>query len=589
MKHWIDSLTLGLLAFSAGYMARELSEKQKREAIKKALTEQKDKLRSRVEALTAKRSKEDEQPVIEIERADGTLEVVDEDFAFTLTGETASVLSTVAEEAAEEEEASDVAEMPEEVRECAQILCDTLKSFGIALRDRVDWSCNSFVMRIELYPEVGVTVRSIINRTDDISLALRAPVRIVAPIPGKSAVGVEVPCSQPISLNVTDLWKNEKYAAATAPLTVPFGVDVSGDVYMMDLAKMPHLLIAGGFCSGKSVFVTGLLAGLIRRNSPETLRLLLIDPKQVELSSFAHVPHLLAPVITDLREGIAALKCVIDEMERRFVLMRDAGVFSIQSYNSKMESDPNGKQMPYLVVVVDELADLKMVLKDDRLLDRYLCRIAQKARAAGIHLILSTHRTAVDVITGILKANIHTRLAFRVNSPADSRTILDANGAEVLMGRGDALLSTPMADKPIRLHCPYIADDELQRLTAEARESFSVCYDGAFMDAVKAEIAEQLKRESEEDIFAPDEEDFDEDEEDPKFREAVILAYETQKIAASLLQRRLGIGYGRASKIIDRMEALGYVSAADGNRPRKVLVGGDVIREMLNHTDGDEE
>ena len=393
-----------------------------------------------------------------------------------------------------------------------------------------------------------------------------------------------------------ELWQDEA-CAGTAPLSVPLGVDPEGKVRMLDLAKAPHLLIGGSTGSGKSVFIQSVLATLMLRNTPDEVRLLLIDPKMVEFGSLAHTPHLLMPVVTDCREAQAALRCLVDEMERRYTLMAQAQVRNLEAYNATSAEHPDRERMPYVVVAIDELADLKLLCPDNDI-ENALIRLAQKARAAGIHLIVGTQRPTVSVITGALKANIPTRLAFRVMQQSDSRTILDMNGAECLCGRGDALFSAADGSH-YRVQCGFISDDTVSDLAEDTRGRFEMRYNEAFMDKVSAEVAALIERESErtedgEDDWISDgaAHDNGEAEDGELFWGALLYVAKTRKVATSFLQRRFAIGYAHAADIIDRMELLGYVSAAEGgNKPRKVLISLEDAIEVaaLNGVEDDEE
>lgn len=458
----------------------------------------------------------------------------------------------------------------EEMREKIEILRETLKSFNIRVKEQVDCSRGPTITRYELRPEPGVSVRSVMNRMDDISLNMAAPVRIEAPIPGKPAIGIEVPNAQREMVFMRTVLESEQYKSSTKPLEVPLGLDVGGAIQMCDLAKMPHLLVAGSTGSGKSVCINTILISLMFKTSPADLRLILIDPKQVEFTSYAHIPHLYAPIVTDPARAVGVLACAVQEMERRYSLIKDVGVRNIEGYNEAVKNDPEREHLPYMVIVIDEFADLKMACTNNDV-ETFTCRLAQKARAAGMHLIIGTQRPTVNVITGNLKNNIPSRIAFKVTQQTDSRTILDANGAEALIGRGDMLYMTAGLPKPNRVQGAFVSDDEVEAVADYIRDhNDEVQYNQAFMDQIEAEMARAANAGRKDD----DGDDFDDDgdDEDPKFREAVELAIETQKVATSLLQRRLGVGYGRAAKIIDRMEALGYVSAPEGNKARKVLI-----------------
>ena len=474
----------------------------------------------------------------------------------------------------------------EEIEETKQILRDTLESFNIHIQDDVAYSHGPSVTRYELRPVAGTSVRSVTNRIEDISLNLASLVRIEAPIPGKPAIGIEVPNKVRETVYMRTMLESPEFKNSTEPLEVPLGLDVGGEVKMCNLAKMPHLLIAGTTGSGKSVCINSILVSLIYKTSPEDLRLILIDPKQIEFAPYEHVPHLYMPIVTDMQRAAGALACAVQEMERRFSLIRDVGVRNIEAYNEAVKNDPDREHLPYMVIVIDEFADLKMSCSNNDP-ENFTCRIAQKARAAGIHLIIGTQRPSVDVITGKLKTNIPSRIAFMVKQQVDSRTILDANGAESLTGRGDMLyMPSNSSDKaPNRVQGAFVSDGELERVISYVRKNNDpVQYNQAFMDQIEIEMAKSQNSGKKNDLddFA----DEGDGNEDPKFVEAVKLAIETQKVATSLLQRRLGVGYGRAAKIIDRMEELGLVSAPDGNKPRQIL---PAAQGYLNHMAAEEE
>lgn len=474
----------------------------------------------------------------------------------------------------------------EEIEDTKQILRDTLESFNIHIKDEVSYSHGPAVTRYELRPVAGTSVRSVTNRIEDISLNLASAVRIEAPIPGKPAIGIEVPNKVRETVYMRTMLESEEFRRSGEPLEVPLGLDVGGSVRLCNLAKMPHLLVAGTTGSGKSVCINSILLSLIYKTSPRDLRLILIDPKQIEFAPYEHVPHLYMPIVTDMQRAAGALACAVQEMERRFTLIKDVGVRNIEAYNEAVKNDPDREHLPYMVIVIDEFADLKMSCSNNDP-ENFTCRIAQKARAAGIHLIIGTQRPSVDVITGKLKSNIPSRIAFMVKQQVDSRTILDVNGAEALTGRGDMLyMPSNSSDKaPTRIQGAFVSDGELERVISYVRKNNDpVQYNQAFMDQIEIEMARAQSngKKHDADDFADD----GEGSEDPKFVEAVKLAVETQKVATSLLQRRLGVGYGRAAKIIDRMEELGLVSASEGNKPRQVLA---MAQGYLNHLAVEEE
>ncbi len=477
----------------------------------------------------------------------------------------------------------------EEIREKIDLLRQTLADFNVRIREHVECARGPAITRYELRPEAGVSVRQVINRQDDIALALAAEIRIEAPIPGKPAIGIEVPNAVRETVYMRTMLESDEFKNSTKPLEVPLGMGIGGNIQMCNLAAMPHLLVAGTTGSGKSVCINTILISLMYKTSPRDLRLILIDPKQVEFAAYAHVPHLYAPIVTENARAVGALACAVQEMERRYSLIKDVGVRDIDSYNEAVKNDPEREHLPRMVIVIDEFADLKMGCTTNDP-ENFTCRIAQKARAAGMHLIIGTQRPSVDVITGKLKNNIPSRIAFTVKQQVDSRTILDANGAESLTGKGDMLYMPIGSQKPARVQGAFVSDGEVERVISYIRDhNDPVQYNQAFMDQIEVEMARAANTGRKGDDF----DDIDEAEdggEDPKFREAVELAIETQKVATSLLQRRLGVGYGRAAKIIDRMEALGYVSAPEGNKARKVLITAqEYAARMMEGGDGDFE
>lgn len=472
----------------------------------------------------------------------------------------------------------------EEIEAKKEALRATLASFNVRIKEEIECSRGPTITRYELRPEIGTSVRSVTSRIDDISLNMAARVRIEAPIPGKPAIGIEVPNAERETVYMRTLLESPEYKNSKKPLEVPLGIGIGGNVEMCDLAKMPHLLVAGTTGSGKSVCINTMLVGLMYKTPPEDLRLVLIDPKQVEFSLYEHVPHLYMPIVTDMKRAVGVLACAVAEMDRRYALMRDVGVRDIDGYNEAVKNDPEREHLPRMVIVIDEFADLKMsVTNNDP--ETFTCRLAQKARAAGIHLIIGTQRPSVDVITGKLKVNIPSRIAFTVMQQVDSRTILDANGAEALTGRGDMLYMPVGVQKPARVQGAFVSDGEIDRVVTYIREhNETVHYNQAFMDQLEVEMAraESANRKQGDD-------DFDDDGdsgEDAIFNKAVRLAVESQKVATSLLQRRLSIGYGRAAKLIDRMEELGIVSAAEGNKPRRVLITAEQYAARIENDGG---
>ncbi len=435
-------------------------------------------------------------------------------------------------------------------------LVQTLKSFGVqAVVSEVHRG--PAVTRYEVQPATGVKVSRIVSLTDDLALALAAKdIRIEAPIPGKSAIGIEVPNAEIAVVSLREVLESSKYQDASAKLTVALGRDISGEPILADLAKMPHLLVAGATGSGKSVCINGLIMSILFKATPDEVKLMMIDPKMVELNVYNGIPHLLAPVVTDPRRASVALKKVVSEMERRYNLFAKNGSRNIEMYNQwareqRSSGVTKASELPYIVVIVDELADLMMVAPGE--VEDAICRLAQMARAAGIHLIIATQRPSVDVITGVIKANIPSRIAFGVSSMADSRTILDMGGAEKLLGRGDMLFLPMGASKPTRVQGAFVSDKEVEEVVHFVKEQQEVTYQA---EMIPEDVQEEAKP-------AVDDELFD---------QAVQIVAEAQTASASLLQRRLRIGYTRAARLIDIMESQGIVGPYEGSKPREVRI-----------------
>ena len=445
------------------------------------------------------------------------------------------------------------------VRENIKILEETFASFGIkAAVERAE--IGPSVTKYEVKPAVGVRVNRISNLADDLALALAAKdVRIEAPIPGKSLVGIEVPNSEVATVTFRELWDQSK-TDANKLLEIPLGKAVNGSVRSFDLAKMPHLLVAGSTGSGKSVAVNGIIASILMKARPDEVKFMMVDPKMVELSVYNDIPHLLIPVVTNPRKASRALQKVVDEMENRYELFSKVGARNIAGYNAKVaeynaQSEYKQVPLPLIVVIVDELADLMMVASKE--VEDAIIRLGQKARAAGIHMILATQRPSVDVISGLIKANVPSRIAFAVSSGTDSRTILDENGAEKLLGRGDMLFKPIDENHPVRLQGSFISDEDVERIVAFVKNQAEADYDDSFDPG---EVSE-----SDLDTGGGD------DEGDPLFEEAKALVIETQKASASMIQRRLSVGFNRATRLMEELEAAGVIGPAEGTKPRKVL------------------
>ncbi len=448
-----------------------------------------------------------------------------------------------------------------EPAEVAKALEQTLASFGVEARV-IRWEQGPVVTRFEVQPAPGVRVQKISSLTNDIALALAAPsVRIEAPIPGKSAVGIELPNQKTSLVHIKEILTSEEYQRATTPLAVAIGKDIAGHPILADLAEMPHLLIAGATGSGKSVMLNAIIAGLLFRCTPLDVRLLMIDPKRVEFTNYNNVPHLLVPVVTNPRSAAGALKQMLAEMEERFERFAQSGVRNIQAYNQLAD----GERLPFIVIIIDELADLMMVAPAD--FEDVICRLAQMTRATGIHMVLATQRPSVDVITGLIKANIPSRIAFAVSSQVDSRTILDMPGAEKLLGKGDMLFMPVAAPRPVRAQGAFIADSEVQTLVAWWKSQGKPVFDQKLMHAEKSGSE-------------------DGGDEDELLVEAARLIVRSGYGSVSLLQRKMKIGYVRAARIVDQLEEKGVVGPAQGSNPREVLVGVEQLDRLFGARTG---
>ncbi|WP_275419865.1 DNA translocase FtsK [Fervidibacillus halotolerans] len=430
------------------------------------------------------------------------------------------------------------------VAEQVEVLNETLKSFHVAAKV-VSTSEGPSVTRFEISPEMGVKVNKITNLTDDLKLSLAAKdIRIEAPIPGKHTIGIEVPNVQRRPVFLREIIEQNEYKQASSPLTVAVGLDIAGKPVITDLKKMPHGLIAGATGSGKSVCINTFIISLLYKARPDEVKLLMIDPKMVELAPYNGIPHLISPVITDVKAATQALKWAVEEMERRYERFAEKGVRDIERYNEK-----ESEKMPFIVIIIDELADLMMMAPAD--VEDAICRIAQKARACGIHLLIATQRPSVDVITGLIKANVPTRIAFSVSSQVDSRTIIDISGAERLLGKGDMLFLENGTSKPVRLQGPFISDDEIESVVEHVRKEGEPEYLFQQEELIKkSDMADQ----------------------DELFLEACEFAVQQGSISTSSLQRRFRIGYNRAARLIELMEEKGIITEQRGSKPRDVLI-----------------
>ncbi|PZN09350.1 MAG: cell division protein FtsK, partial [Bacillota bacterium] len=445
-----------------------------------------------------------------------------------------------------------------EVAEKAAILEETLASFGVQARI-ADVSVGPAVTRFEVEPARGVKVSKIQALASDIALSLAVPdVRIEAPIPGKAAVGIEVPNREIVAVQLRDVLETPEFARSRSHLTVALGKDIAGQPVITSLDKLVHLLIAGATGSGKSVCINALIASLLFKARPDEVKLLLIDPKVVELSAYNGIPHLIAPVITDARKAAGALQWAVREMERRYELFARCGVRDIARYNLRA-AQTGEERLPFLVVVIDELADLMMVAPVE--VEDAIQRLAQMARASGIHLVVATQRPSVDVITGVIKANIPSRIAFAVSSQTDSRVILDLAGAEKLVGKGDMLFMPLGATKPLRVQGAYISERDLEAVLRFLRDQGEPRYDQEVVRA-EVEVAEPTSAQEDDDLFT----------------EAVRVVLEAGQASVSLIQRRLRVGYTRAGRLIDMMEERGYIGPHQGAKPRDVLITWEEFR-----------
>ncbi|MDD4074988.1 MAG: DNA translocase FtsK [Eubacteriales bacterium] len=452
-----------------------------------------------------------------------------------------------------------------------KLLIETLESFNISARI-LNISVGPVITRFELQPAQGIRVSRITTLSNDIALALAAPrVRIEAPIPGKAAVGIEIPNRDVSGVFLRDVLEAPEFKNAKSQITIGLGKDIAGNIITTDLGRMPHLLIAGSTGSGKSVCINGIITSLIYKSTPEDVRMILIDPKVVELKVFASLPHLYLPVVTEPKKAASALKWAVMEMEQRYRKMSECNARDLARYNA-LQSDP-AEKMPLLVIVIDELADLMMVAAKD--VEESICRIAQLGRACGIHLIVATQRPSSDIITGLIKANIPSRIAFMVSSAVDSRVIMDCNGAEKLLGKGDMLFHANGASKPIRVQGAFVSDEEVERIMDffQKRDAAPTFKEDNYLEAVSATTAGPVQGNGK--------------QEDELLDEAVKIVLESGQASISMIQRRLRVGYARAARLIDIMEQHKIVSGFDGSKPRKLLITS--YEEYLHMNKGGEQ
>lgn len=464
-----------------------------------------------------------------------------------------------------------------DIHRTSQKLVETLESFGVKTKV-ISTSCGPTVTRYELQPETGVRVKSIANLADDIALHLAATSVRIESIPGKAAVGIEVPNRSVTTVRLHGLLDSPTFKENKSKLFVALGVDVAGNPIYLDIAKMPHLLIAGATGMGKSVCINSILISLLYRATPDEVKLICIDPKRIELTDYNGIPHLMVPVITEPKKAAGTLNWACIEMEKRYTLIQEVGARNLAEYNATVKDDPEREQIPYVVIVIDELADLMMTAPDD--VETSICRLAQKARAAGMHLIIGTQRPSVDVITGLIKANIPSRIAFTVASQVDSRTILDMAGAEKLMGRGDMLYYPVGAMKPMRVQGAFVdGKTEVTAVTQFIKEAAEVQYNEDVMNMIEQEAklcgVKHSKHDSEEEEAEADSKD------DPMIIDALEVAFDCGNVSTSLLQRRLSLGYARAARIVDKLERRGYIGQFDPTtKKRAILISREEFMEL---------
>ena len=445
----------------------------------------------------------------------------------------------------------------------------TLYSFGVSAKVE-NVSVGPAITRYELKPAEGVRVSKIANLADDIALNLAAEtIRIEAPIPGKQAVGIEVPNKEKESVHLREVLESDNFNESESKLTVALGKDVAGNIQLADIAKMPHVLIAGSTGSGKSVCINTIITSIIYKSKPSEVKLVMVDPKVVELSVYNGIPHLLIPVVTDPKKAAGALAWAVQEMDNRYNLFAQKGVRDLKGYNKAIEKEEGAGKLPQIVIIVDELADLMMVAAKD--VEESICRLAQKARAAGMHLVIATQRPSVDVITGLIKANVPSRIAFAVSSQVDSRTILDSVGAEKLLGKGDMLFFPAGAPKPVRVQGAFVSDDEVEKIVDFVKQNGTATYSEDILETI------ENSNKTDKELAAEADED---DETDPFLMDAIQTVVETGQASTSFIQRRFKVGYARAGRIMDQMEERGVISGYQGSKPREVLMTLEKLNEL---------
>ena len=454
--------------------------------------------------------------------------------------------------------------------ETATRLQKTLYSFGVSAKVE-NVSVGPAITRYELKPAEGVRVSKIANLADDIALNLAAEtIRIEAPIPGKQAVGIEVPNKEKEAVHLREVLDSDEFKENKSKLAVALGKDVAGNIQLADIAKMPHVMIAGSTGSGKSVCINTIITSIIYHAKPSEVKFVMVDPKVVELSVYNGIPHLLIPVVTDPRKAAGALAWAVQEMEDRYSKFANKGVRDLKGYNKAIEKENEVGKLPQIVIIIDELADLMMVAKND--VEDAICRLAQKARAAGMHLVIATQRPSVDVITGLIKANIPSRIAFAVSSQVDSRTILDSVGAEKLLGKGDMLYFPSGAPKPYRVQGAFVSDDEVEKIVDFIKSNGEATY--------SEDILESIENSNKSDKELAAETGDTDDDTDPFLMDAIDVVVETGQASTSFIQRRFKVGYARAGRIIDQMEERGVISGYQGSKPREVLMSLERLNEL---------
>mgnify|MGYP000338418759 CR=1 FL=1 len=454
----------------------------------------------------------------------------------------------------------------------------TLYSFGVSAKVE-NVSVGPAITRYELKPAEGVRVSKIANLADDIALNLAAEtIRIEAPIPGKQAVGIEVPNKEKEAVHLREVLESEEFQNNKSKLTVALGKDVAGNIQLADIAKMPHVLIAGSTGSGKSVCINTIISSIIYNAKPSEVKMVMVDPKVVELSVYNGIPHLLIPVVTDPKKAAGALAWAVQEMDNRYNLFAAKGVRDIKGYNKAIEKEEGQGTLPQIVIIVDELADLMMVAAKD--VEEAICRLAQKARAAGMHLVIATQRPSVDVITGLIKANVPSRIAFAVSSQVDSRTILDSVGAEKLLGKGDMLFFPTGFPKPVRVQGAFVSDEEVEKIVGFVKQNGTANYSEDILETI------ENNNKTEKELMQEQAED---DETDPFLMDAIDAVVEQGTASTSFIQRRFKVGYARAGRIIDQMEERGIISGYQGSKPREVLMSKERLDELKMGTPPQEE